>query len=132
MKKIKENLSVIVKIIVISIITLGIIKWYKTAEINWTYLKYNNNLYALDTYKAIEEPLDETKLSRLGQVDKEVPIFIKPNNVSNGLPRGTEIYTLIKTSDKYEVIVKFKNKFYTLVNIEHVEGWGNGVKARLY
>jgi hypothetical protein len=63
----------------------------------------------------------------------KIPIIFKPrfNNVSNGLPNGTEIYTSGKP-DEFEVTIKFKGKYYPMENTANDSQWGNGRAVRLY
>ncbi|MDT8715900.1 hypothetical protein IAI10_04470 [Clostridium sp. 19966] len=101
--------------------------WYATTTINWTYLKYNNKLYVLcePGNAAIVNEAKPT-LKKIGEVEREIPIFFTPthNKVSNGLPKGTEVYT----SENWEIIIKFKGMLYPLQDTTQKDtNWGNGI-----
>ncbi|MGE5629162.1 MAG: hypothetical protein ACM3X7_13820 [Solirubrobacterales bacterium] len=83
---------------------------------NWTFLKYNNNLYVLNTPIPVEES-EVCNLIKVGKVEKEIPRIFNPeyNNVSNGLPEGTDIYINNRTFySTLNVVIKYKDKFYEL------------------
>jgi len=68
--------------------------------------------------------------TKLETVKREIFAFFKPrsNNVSNGLKKGTEIYS----SDVGEVLIKFKGEFHPLEDTAKADGWGNGMQVRLH
>ncbi len=120
--------------ILISVIIICIISWYNTAEIKWAYLKYNNKLYVLNSVDESSNPSTGTKLTKVGTTEKEISILSVPksNNVSNGLPKGTEIYITDRTTSENEVVIKFRDRFYALIDTDKAENWGNGMIVRLH
>ncbi|ADL49806.1 hypothetical protein [Clostridium cellulovorans] len=100
----------------------------RTATLNWSYLKVNDELYVLCTYNI--QNLDETdKFTKIGTIESKTNIFIKPifNYSSNSFRKGSEVY---KTDDN-QIAVKQNNKFYVLSSTQS-EGWGNGIMVNPY
>lgn len=133
MNRLKQLLFISIPITMLGTVMFSITNWYNTAEITWTYLKYKDNLYVLNTPETLEPP-EVNNLTQIGIVEREISRFFKPesNNVSNGLRKGTEIFIDNRTSETYALIIKFKDKFYKFVNTANADGWGNGIMVRLH
>jgi len=130
-KRFKETVITIIIIALICIVAGEIINRCIPSGTAWTYLRYDDKLYVLCSPEIInQEHLKMNKLTKVGTVKKEIFALSKPksNNVSNGLKKGTEIYT----SDKGEVIIKFKDEFHPLEDTATTDGWGNGMQVRLH
>ena len=130
-KDVKETVITIAIIVLIAIVIGHITNRFIPSGTSWTYLKYDNKLYVLCSPEVINpEQLKRIKLTKVGTVKKEIFALFKPksNNVSNGLKKGTEIYT----SDRGEIIIKFKDQFHHLEDTAAADGWGNGTQIRLH
>lgn len=126
----KDLIVAIVVILLIYEISPIIINRFIPSDLCWTYLRYNNKLYVICTPVAANpQELKGIKLTKASTVRKEILFFLKPkaNGVSNGIKRGTEIFT----SSSGRVVVKFKNKYYFLEDTAEADGWGNGASLRL-
>lgn len=137
-KQLKNFIIGLLKDLIVTIIIILLIYEFSPMLVNrfipsdlcWTYLRYNNKLYVICSPAAADpQELKGIRLTKAGTVRKEILFFLKPkaNGVSNGIKRGTEIFT----SNSGRVAVKFKNKYYILEDTAEADGWGNGASLRL-
>lgn len=125
----KDLIVAIVVILLIYEISPMIINRFIPSDLCFTYLRYNNKLYVIMSSVGNPPELKGIRLTKVGTVRKEILFFLKPkaNGVSNGLKRGTEIFT----SSRGKVIIKFKNKYYFLEDAEF-DGGGGGIPVYLH
>lgn len=127
----KDLIVAIVVILLIYEISPMIVNRFIPSELCFTYLRYNNKLYVICSPAAANpQELKGIRLIKAGTVRKEILFFLKPktNGESNGIKRGTEIFT----SSSGRVAVKFKNKYYLLEDTTAADGFGNGASVRLH
>ena len=87
-----------------------IVNRFVPSDMCFTYLRDNNKLYVLCSPVGNPEELKGVRLTKAGTVRKEILFFLKPkaNGVSNGIKRGTEIFTSskgkIRSVESHEVV----------------------------
>lgn len=92
----------------------------------WIFVKFNGTLYVAGSTGSEDYPVKE----KVGTIQNRTFNFLKPftNNSSNAFPNGTELYS---TKYDYELIVKYKDKYYSVTNTEKTKNWGDSIKLKM-
>lgn len=96
----------------------------------WIFVKFNGTLYVASSTGSEDYPVTE----KIGTIQNRTFSFLKPftNNSSNAFPSGTELYSTQYDSEyDYELIVKYKNEYYSVTNTEKTKNWGDSIKLKM-